>query len=354
MCAYLESNDLTELNHFMTIRMPIRKKLLQVFNDNHNNGFAVSQILIALLMSLIVIYGVMAALEQGNRHTSHSRYLALADEAADFVAALLVSPNYCSINLKDLRVSPDIPSNVAKNLTFKELTTNGTLAERTIIGVGSQFKNILKISSLDLNIDHQVGPQRYLASISIGITGANTGYFNHIERSISLFVTTNSAGLINGCSRLNYQTFSGKGSGEFSKTCDDFAAKGWPSKETCLRDGRWHLVYVNQAGSSDSLYGSAIEFAQYVIEGADSHIIGLTPEGSMTGSHRCQGIEVRSAANRSSFACHEPYRIEMIDWERKPTSFKSLHGATWFNSGYTNKPGWGSPEPIGVEWYVRF
>lgn len=319
-----------------------------------SRGFAVGQILIALVVSFLVIYGVLAAIDKGSRDVNHSRHLMLADEAADFIAALLVSPKYCSVHLQGIAVPGTVPAKAANNLSFKEIMPDGSLGTRNILSVGSKFQNVLEISSLDLNIDHQVGRQRYLASLNVTVAGSRMGYFNRMDRSVALFVTTDEAGNVNGCSRLNYQTFSGKGKGEFSKTCDDFAAKGWPSKETCLRDGRWHLVYTSRVGGGTPLYGSAVEFAQYVIEGADSHIIAFKTPNNMLGSYRCQGIEVRSAANMDSFACHEPYRIEMKDWDKLPTSFMSLHGASWFNKGYTNKPGVSLPEPIGAEWYVRF
>lgn len=93
----------------------------------------------------------------------------------------------------------------------------------------------------------------------------------------------------------------------YSQTCDDYATKGWPSKQACLDDGRWHYVGTLAQIINTNNYGilngyeigvsildigtiSRARFSQYNCMLSLTQIDpGVTNQGGTQISYRCQG-----------------------------------------------------------------
>ncbi|QQR68234.1 MAG: hypothetical protein IPI58_05070 [Alphaproteobacteria bacterium] len=54
----------------------------------------------------------------------------------------------------------------------------------------------------------------------------------------------------------------------YSLTCEDWKDSGFSSKDACIKDGRWHLVYIND-DNGKTTFGSLKEFKSYTDQGAD-------------------------------------------------------------------------------------
>lgn len=85
---------------------------------------------------------------------------------------------------------------------------------------------------------------------------------------------------------LSWQAVAGKRM--YSATCEDWAESGFPSKESCITDGRWHLVYQNDA-DGNTIGGSIKDLKRHAANGAD--VKNATADASPAGGiHSCQTI----------------------------------------------------------------
>lgn len=73
-----------------------------------------------------------------------------------------------------------------------------------------------------------------------------------------------------------------------SLNCDDWEDLGWGSKEACIMDGRWHLVYINDA-NGNAIYGSVDDLKRYGYDyGAE------VKNADEEGTHYCQTFSYRN------------------------------------------------------------
>ncbi len=74
----------------------------------------------------------------------------------------------------------------------------------------------------------------------------------------------------------------------YSLTCTDWKAKRFSSKDDCIMDGRWHLVYANDA-AGNTTYGSLQDLKTYGYDyGAE------VKNADEEGTHYCQTFSYRS------------------------------------------------------------
>ncbi|MER2519621.1 MAG: hypothetical protein ABTQ34_02910 [Bdellovibrionales bacterium] len=69
----------------------------------------------------------------------------------------------------------------------------------------------------------------------------------------------------------------------FSLTCEDWEESGFENKYNCITDGKWHLVYVNDANGKTT-FGNYKEFIEYVQNGAD------VKNADAGGIHHCEVV----------------------------------------------------------------
>lgn len=93
----------------------------------------------------------------------------------------------------------------------------------------------------------------------------------------------------------------------YSQTCDDYATKGWPNKQACLDDGRWHYVGTLASIINNNTYGilngyeigvsildvgtiARARLSQYNCMLSLTQVDpGVTNQGGSIISYRCQG-----------------------------------------------------------------
>lgn len=88
----------------------------------------------------------------------------------------------------------------------------------------------------------------------------------------------------------------------YSLTCEDWSASGFASKDTCIMDGRWHLVYQNDA-SGKAAGGSLEDLKRYAEMGAD------IKNADTGGVHFCQTAGWQTEGDNGLFVCLDGARV---------------------------------------------
>lgn len=59
---------------------------------------------------------------------------------------------------------------------------------------------------------------------------------------------------------------------EYSEKCDNYSSIGFASKDACLEDGRWHVVFETNA-QGGVVYGSVDLVEAHMVAGADFKVV---------------------------------------------------------------------------------
>lgn len=103
---------------------------------------------------------------------------------------------------------------------------------------------------------------------------------------------------------------------EYSERCDNYSAIGFSSKDACLKDGRWHVVFETNAQGAVT-YGSVDILEGHMLAGADFKVVApnqrLFLNGSSLGlmanmNEKCQQI-YRSQSGSRPIYCLSPLRF---------------------------------------------
>lgn len=149
------------------------------------------------------------------------------------------------------------------------------------------------------------------------------------------------------CGRLS-EPSQGTTEGVWSFSCDDFASKGWPSKDACIKDGRWHLVFQVTAGGSVTK-GSLEEMISLSNQGGSFRVqIPAGTLGFRAGYDFCSGLAVVG----NDMACLISARPGVPDWNAKTIS--SPGAVVYFSNG---KLVYNAPNEnvyVPIDWFVKF
>lgn len=208
-----------------------------------NAGFSLASVLIGVGVASIVGLGIAAAVSGGIDGMSHMRNVALAEDISGLVSGLMGDPDYCAMHFAGKKVGPILPAVVEQNVVFKDVAASGALGSNEILKAGASYQNVLKVESISLNAEHSLGARRYLGSVKLSLKG-NTGYNLYFNRSVPLQIATDASGTITACARAS-EVVHGTTQGVWSDTCNDFAAKGWP---TPTKDGPPRMPASKVAG----------------------------------------------------------------------------------------------------------
>lgn len=176
----------------------------------------------------------------------------------------------------------------------------------------------------------------------------STGYGLHFSRSIPLQIATDNNKKIESCSRITDNP-QGTTVGIWSDNCSDFAAKGWASKDSCVKDGRWHHVYTND----DNGIGKSEDFEKivdYIHQGAVVRV-GIPPETGL-GHDALSELCVSTARQYGKLVCLGGARGGVPDWHKPEVS--GVGGVVFFSDGRLvyNYPS--SVVRVSMKWYVKF
>lgn len=157
---------------------------------------------------------------------------------------------------------------------------------------------------------------------------------------------------------------SSNGGGSYSEKCDDYAAKGWSSKEECLKDGGWHLVVEVPAGGGTPTTGSVDDLYRHIEAGTDVKVIipeqRLYANGSalnivMSGNEECQQV-YRSQKGSRPIYCLTSARFA------GETLNEVAHGSARYGTdgsivcASTSRIGGNgcTVDPLRYKWYIRY
>lgn len=150
--------------------------------------------------------------------------------------------------------------------------------------------------------------------------------------------------------------------GSYSMKCDDYSAAGFSSKDACLKDGRWHVVYENE-GSSVT-YGSVEVLNSHMVAGADVKVIALNQRLSINGSpssiyinlnEKCQQV-YRSQSGSRPIYCLSPLRFA------GEANAEISHGSARYGTdgrvfcngiSYPGSNGCAA-DPIAAKWLIKY
>ncbi len=314
-----------------------------------NKGFMLTQTLISVGISSIIAVGIAAAVASGMDGLSSARNYNIAEEVSIQLSGMLADPDYCASHFKGLNVSGPFPKTINENVVFKDVLADGTLGSLEILKAGKRYQNVVKVKSLELIVENSVGAGRYLGAIAISLEGGS-GYSKNFNRTVPIHLATDSLGSIVSCSRMSQPT-QGTVVGVWSETCVDFASKGWPSKDACLKDGRWHRVYSNTIAGAVS-FGALSNLATAIQEGAQVKVRVADGSLGFTNSYdMCASMSGHEAVP-GALACLVGSRPGIPNWALKNAG--NPQAVVYYTNG---KLVYAAPDAhvyLGLHWYIRY
>lgn len=313
-----------------------------------NSGFSLASILVGVGIISIVALGIAAAVTGGIDGMSHMRNVALAEDVSGLVSGMMGDPDYCALHFRNKTVGNTLPAVIDNNVVFRDVTPAGTLGPNEIIRAGKKYQNVLNVESITLNIDNSLGANRYLGSVKMTLKG-NTGYNLYFNRSIPLQIATDAARNITACSRAS-EVVHGTTVGVWSDNCNDFAAKGWPSKDACMKDGRWHLAYSHTASGAPTL--GTLNGLIALIEQGPEVKVRLPAGGFAPGIDGFYESCVSTIRNAGKLACLSNSRQGIPDWNTPV--MKGISGVVYFSTGQLVYREPSDSVQVPMQWWVKF
>ena len=313
-----------------------------------NAGFSLASVLVGVGIVSVVALAIAATVTRGIDGMSHMRNVALAEDISGLVSGMLGDPDYCALHFKGKKIAGALPATIDKNVVFKDVTPAGTLGNNEIITAGKKYQNVLQVESIVLSADNTLGANRYLGSVKMSLKGS-TGYNLYFNRSIPLQIATDPGGNITACSRAS-EVAHGSQQGVWSENCADFAAKGWPSKDACMKDGRWHMAYSHTAGGAPT-FSNVNTLIGYIEEGAQVKV-RLPPGGFAPGIDGFYESCVSTIRYSGKLACLSSSRVGIPDWNTPVIA--GIGGGVYFTTGMLVYKEPSSSVNAPMQWYVKF
>lgn len=188
--------------------------------------------------------------------------------------------------------------------------------------------------------------------------------FHAEEGELASALVTIPGGASSASSDNSVTTGEGTGGGDYSEKCDDYAAKGWASKEDCLKDGNWHLVVVVPPGGTPTP-DSVDDLTKYIEEGTDVKVIipeqRLSANGSplaivTSGNEECQQV-YRSQSGSRPIYCLTTARFsgESVAEASQGSARYGTDGSLFCNGLRSpGRNGCSGLDPLTYKWYIRY
>lgn len=329
-----------------------------------SQGFSLVQAMVSIAIASIVSLGVAASINSGIDGMSHQKSFSAAEDMALMVQGFMGDSNFCTAHFKNKIFDRNgtMPQIVAPDVTLYEVDANGGLiTSNPILSVDptKKFQNVNTIQGISLVVNKAVNQMAgvYWGSVIVNIKGTKLD----LKREIPVSMTVDAGGKIIACGRVVIPTqVSVKGS--WSSNCTDFLTQGWQSMSDCLRDGRWHLAYSNDA-NGNATYGSVNDLKNHVNNGAEVRV-AIRGANFTTNYDTCSSV---SGVTTSSFlVCMTPSRSGVPNWPAHQIS--TAAGVAYFTDGSVSIPTPTFPAPpqmdssngtyttfqMAMDWFVKF
>lgn len=235
-----------------------------------SKGFTLIQAVVSIGIGSIVALGVAAAVANGMDGISQAKSFSMAEDLTVQISGMMGDPNYCGLHFRGATITGGLPQKIAGSVVLRNVNANGTLGAESIVQGGKAYQNSLNVESIELFASHMLGANRYLGYLAL-TARAKSGNGIVFNRQVPIHFATDISGKIVSCSRMSEPT-QGTVQGIYSRSCLDFASTGWPSKQACMQDGRWHVVYSNGAGGGTA-FGALAELENAIGEGAEIKVL---------------------------------------------------------------------------------
>lgn len=134
----------------------------------------------------------------------------------------------------------------------------------------------------------------------------------------------------------------------YSKDCNNWETLGWETKNTCIQDGRWHLVFKNNSSGS-AIMGTVNDLELHIQSGASIKVIHQSANGD------CQ------QAYRSTLGSRPIYCLTSLRFSGEAPPFITNSSARYGTDGSAWCNAIGAPNSNGCtglfldyDWYVRY
>lgn len=302
-------------------------------------GSALMQAMVAVGILTLVSAGIAGAVKSGLDGLSYLRNSQLADDATLLVSSLMSDPNFCKAHFLNRNISSSLPAQIATVPSINGIKPDGTLDASPIISVGTSYQNKLPVTGMNLVAEHRTGSGRYSGHLKMVFSGGIP-----IVRSVPMGFVVDSFQRITSCSRT-LEAEENQMAGEWSMTCDDFAEKGWPSKEACMQDGKWHLGLKNTS-TGNHVYGSISQLEGYIRNGAEVRVAFEGQYGFGASYDTCASI----ATHSGKIICMVPARPGVPNIDTHTISAPQSH--VYFSDGVIVIGG--SPVRGDMDWQVKW
>lgn len=310
-------------------------------------GFSLAQTMVGVGVASVIALGVAASISSAIEGNAQQRAFNSAEEATNLISGLLGDSDFCSKNFSGKSIPTSLPGIAANDVSLKIVDQFGNLGTDVIIGINEKFQTVLTVKSLSLQVQQSLGPNRYIGSLNaefISTTKASNRFF----REIPMFISTTTTGQIERCGKYSQPAY-GTNIGIYSITCDDFATRGWSSKDQCLQDGRWHLVYSHTSAGATT-FGSKANLIDHLRNGANVKA-GFTPGtfGFLGGYEVCTAIVADGGSGH--IGCMGTPRRGINPFN--PPTITNEQNAVYFSTGLVSIAGGGNANG-GLSWYIQY
>ena len=182
------------------LRLKMMKTITFEIKKN-NKGFSLVETLISIGISSIIALSSTYALVTSMEGMSHMKNMNLAEDAVQLVSGMLTDSNYCGLHFNGKSVPSSMGRVIEPDVVFKDMATATSLGSTDIFKAGQKYQNSLPITSVKLYVDSKIGTNRYIGSVRVEFKGS-AGMVNQFTRSASVFLKTDAASKIIGCSQI--------------------------------------------------------------------------------------------------------------------------------------------------------
>lgn len=297
---------------------------MNVLNSLNKSGFSLLESLIVLALFSLVMAGGMGMMNFISKERARVNLLSTLQSSRDKIYGLIEDGTAwketinANTGLSCLQAGSVTPCN--NGATVSPILHNqvGTSIFDPATQGFDNYGNICALSAGETNC-----PLKYNIQTKLSCGTEATCLKPAVVTTANLEILSNPNGFPINLNRFSMEIFHG-GRGpsstyfapSYSKDCTDWESAGWDSKETCLKDGRWHLIYKNNPSGTPT-FGSVNAMEQHIKNGAEFKIIhGSVTEICQQTYRSAQGIKpiycltgLRFAGEAPPFVKHSSARF---------------------------------------------
>ena len=126
--------------------------------------------------------------------------------------------------------------------------------------------------------------------------------------------------------------------------------QGWPTKDACIKGGRWHLLYSHNSNGVPT-FGTLNGLINYIDQGAEVKI-GIPPGGFLPTTDGFSEKCTSTIRDNGKLLCLSSSRMAVPNWSTPV--IKGIFGVVFFSTGLLVYEAPSTTLQVPMNWYVRF